>query len=288
MLLLDQFTSTSKINLYLDIVGKDPVDGYHFIESVFYEIPWGDDFEIYTSTEDKVEFSGLSSEEIPQENTVTKALRLFKEKFNIKKSYYIKIKKNVPMGAGLGGGSGNAGATLKWLAQRFKIKIEDCIDIAQQVGSDVPFFLYGNMALVEGKGEIITPLESTLKKGMLLVIIYPNIHISTKEAFRIITKDNFISNKVSQKQIFLKKNKIELDKLNKSVYNIFNDNLETLNQDLYKFKKYLECLLSPDIIMMTGSGSSFILFYQDNKKLYHIKTKLEHDTHCSRNFIHSV
>ena len=288
MLLLNQFTSTSKINLYLDIVGKDPVDGYHFIESVFYEIPWGDDFEIYSSNEDKVEFSGLDSETIPEENTVTKALRLFKEKFNIKKTYHIKIQKNVPMGAGLGGGSGNAGATLKWLAQRFNVNIEDCIDIAHQVGSDVPFFLYGNMALVEGKGEIITPLKSTLKKGMGLVIIYPNIHISTKEAFGIITQDNFISNKEFQKEIFLKKSSLGIDKLNKSVYNIFNDNLETLNQDLYKFKKYLKCLLSPDIIIMTGSGSSFILFYQDEKKLYHIKTKLEHDTHCSRNFIHSI
>ena len=288
MLLLNQFTSTSKINLYLDIVGKDPVDGYHFIESVFYEIPWGDDFEIYSSNEDKVEFSGLDSEEIPEENTVTKALRLFKEKFDIKKTYYIKIKKNVPMGAGLGGGSGNAGATLKWLAQRFKINIEDCIDIAQQVGSDVPFFLYGNMALVEGKGEIITPLKSTLKKGLHLVIIYPNIHISTKEAFSIISKESFISNKESQKQIFLKKRILGLDKLNKSVYNIFNDNLETLNQDLYKFKKYLECLLSPDIIMMTGSGSSFILFYQNKKKLYYTKTKIEHTILCSRNYIHSI
>ena len=288
MLLLNQFTSTSKINLYLDIVGKDPVDGYHFIESVFYEIPWGDDFEIYSSNEDKVEFSGLDSEEIPEENTVTKALRLFKEKFDIKKTYYIKIKKNVPMGAGLGGGSGNAGATLKWLAQRFKINIEDCIDIAQQVGSDVPFFLYGNMALVEGKGEIITPLKSTLKKGMFLAIINPGIHISTKEAFTIITEDHFTSNKTSQKQIFLKKSSLGLDKLNKSVYNIFNDNLETLNQDLHKFKKYLECLLSPDIIMMTGSGSSFILFYQNKKKLYHTKTKIEHTILCSRNYIHSI
>ena len=288
MLLLNQFTSTSKINLYLDIVGKDPVDGYHFIESVFYEIPWGDDFEIYSSNEDKVEFSGLDSEEIPEDNTVTKALRLFKEKFDIKKTYYIKIHKNVPMGAGLGGGSGNAGAILKWLAQRFKINVEDCVDIAHQVGSDVPFFLYGNMALIEGKGEIVTPLKSTLKKGMHLVIIYPNIHISTKEAFDIISKNNYQGNKTSQKEFFLKKNKLGLDKLEKSVYNIFNDNLEVLNQDLYKFKKYLKCLLSPDIIMMSGSGSSFILFYQDKKKLYYIKTKLEHDTHCSRNFIHSI
>ena len=288
MLLLNQFTSTSKINLYLDIVGKDPVDGYHFIESVFYEIPWGDDFEIYSSNEDKVEFLGLDAEEIPEDNTITKALRLFKEKFNIKKTYYIKIHKNVPMGAGLGGGSGNAGATLKWLAQRFNVNIEDCVDIAHQVGSDVPFFLYGNMALVEGKGEIVTPLKSTLKKGMGLVIIYPNIHISTKEAFSIITEDHFTSNKKSQKEIFLKKTCLGLDKLNKSVYNIFNDNLEPLNQDLHKFKKYLECLLSPDIIMMTGSGSSFILFYQNTKKLHHTKKKIEQTILCSRNYIHSI
>jgi len=190
MLLLDQFTSTSKINLYLDIVGKDPSDGYHFIESVFYEIPWGDDFEIYSSTEDKVEFSGVSSEEIPQENTVTKALRLFKEKFDIEESYYIKIKKNVPMGAGLGGGSGNAGAVLKWLAHRFEIKIENCINIAQQVGSDVPFFLSSGAAVVTGRGEFVREID--LRTNVFFLVIQPNVHSSTKEAFKLF--DNWRGN----------------------------------------------------------------------------------------------
>ena len=60
MHLIDRFTSTSKINLYLDIVGKDPIDGYHYIESIYYEIPWGDDFEIYSSQQDYVEFIDIS------------------------------------------------------------------------------------------------------------------------------------------------------------------------------------------------------------------------------------
>ncbi|MGL5956703.1 MAG: 4-(cytidine 5'-diphospho)-2-C-methyl-D-erythritol kinase, partial [Brevinema sp.] len=135
------FTSTSKINLYLDIVGKDPKDGYHYLESIFYEIPWGDDFIISSSDEDRVLFTNTM--EIPRENTVTKALKLFKQKFRIEDSFEINITKNVPMGAGLGGGSGNAGCLLRELASHYRIDLMDCIDIAQQIGSDVPFFLYG-------------------------------------------------------------------------------------------------------------------------------------------------
>lgn len=287
MHLIDRFTSTSKINLYLDIVGKDPIDGYHYIESIYYEIPWGDDFEIYSSQQDYVEFIDISLEEIPQENTVTKALKLFKEKFKITESYYIKIKKNVPMGAGLGGGSGDAGSLLKWLARRFAIEITNCISIAQKIGSDVPFFLYGKMALVEGKGEIVTPLENTLK-GMHLVIIYPNIHVSTKKAFEIIAQNNCITNSKSQQLKNLKKNKLELDNLKKLIYNIFNNSLQILNQDLYEFRKNLDDFLSPDIIMMTGSGSSFILFYQEGENLDHIKNKIVHNINHSKIFIHSI
>ncbi|MDK2818236.1 MAG: 4-(cytidine 5'-diphospho)-2-C-methyl-D-erythritol kinase [Spirochaetota bacterium] len=287
MHLIDSFTSTSKINLYLDIVGRDPIDGYHYIESIYYEIPWGDDFEIYSSQQDYVEFIDISLEEIPQENTVTKALKLFKEKFKITESYYIKIKKNVPMGAGLGGGSGDAGSLLKWLARRFDIEITNCISIAQKIGSDVPFFLYGKMALVEGKGEIVTPLENTLK-GMHLVIIYPNIHVSTKKAFEIIAQNNCITNSKSQQLKNLKKNKLELDNLKKLIYNIFNNSLQILNQDLYEFRKNLDDFLSPDIIMMTGSGSSFILFYQDKENMDHIKKKIAHNINHSKIFIHSI
>ena len=78
------FTSTSKINLFLNITAKDPIDNYHFLESIFVEIPWGDDFTIRTADIDEVVFLGLGAEKIGSSNTVSKVLALFKEKYSIK------------------------------------------------------------------------------------------------------------------------------------------------------------------------------------------------------------
>ncbi|MGL4677132.1 MAG: 4-(cytidine 5'-diphospho)-2-C-methyl-D-erythritol kinase [Brevinema sp.] len=278
------FTSTSKINLYLDIVGKDLHDGYHYLESIFYEIPWGDDFIIKSAAYDQIIFSNTN--DIPNENTVSTALRLFKQKFHIDDSFEIQITKNVPIGAGLGGGSGNAGYLLKVLASYYKVDITECIDLAQKVGSDVPFFLYGGMALVEGKGEKITPLPNKIAPNTHLLIFTPPIHSSTQKAFQALSYD-YQQNSLKN-QHFLKKHSWDIDNLKKIIYNIFNEKLEYINSNLYVIKQDICNLLSPEIIVMTGSGSSFILFYRDFQDLIQAKTIIEHHYMSSTIFIQSI
>ncbi len=269
--MIDKFTSTSKINLYLDIIDKDPIDNYHYLEGIFYEIPWGDDFVIYSSDKDKVIFT--NTDEIPNDNTVTKALSLFKQKFNIDECFKIEITKNVPWGAGLGGGSGDAGCLLRWLANRYDIHISDCMSIAKNVGSDVPFFLYGGTAIVEGKGEKITPLKNKLQCNLL--ICYPNIHISTAQAFKSISKADFGHHLDIKNENFLKNMVWNVDILKKLTYNIFNNKLELINSDLFVETQKICDLATPDIIMMTGSGASLLLFYDDVQEMYKAKAKLE-------------
>ena len=279
-MLLDQFTSSSKFNLYLDLIAKDPKDGYHFLESIFVEIPWGDDFRITQSEQDSIIFNN-NRENIEKENTVSKALRLFKEQFNIQDSFTIEIDKNVPMGAGLGGGSGDAGSLLKWLAHRYTINVQDCLEIAQKIGSDVPFFLYGGIALVTGKGEKITPLENKFKKGLSALIIYPNISISTKEAFQKIAP-YVTSPKIHLNDAdFLKKSLWDIDIVKKINYNIFNSKLEDISSELFYISQIFREKLLPDVMFMSGSGSSFILLYEKRVNLDKAHKLLGHVNPCS-------
>lgn len=99
-----EFYSTSKINLFLDVPGRDSVDGYHFIDSIFYEISWGDKIQIFPASADEIIFLNDPQNLIGKKNTVSEALRLFKEQFGIKDSFKIAVEKKVPLGAGLGGG----------------------------------------------------------------------------------------------------------------------------------------------------------------------------------------
>lgn len=266
MQIIDQFHSCTKINLFLDIVKKDPHDGYHFLESIFTEMKWGDNFVISYAEKDQIIFNNKFIEKIAEENTISKALKLFKQKYHIDKHFFVQVTKNVPMGAGLGGGSGDAGYLLRWLCHHYEIPSSECIDIAQKIGSDVPYFLYGKSALVEGKGEKITVLEGKIDPTLNILLIYPNYHISTKKAFQMIASEIIKDNK-KKYHFFLEKNIWTLDFLSEMNYNIFDNYLESISLHLFDIKKYLNKTLCPDLIFLTGSGSSFVLLYQDNDKL---------------------
>lgn len=264
--MLAEFYSTSKINLFLDVSGRDPVDGYHFIDSIFYEIPWGDKIQIFSACTDEIMFLNDPENLIGKKNTVSEALRLFKERFGIKDSFKITIEKKVPLGAGLGGGSGDAGAVLKFLCRHYGINVTACLSVAQEVGSDVPFFLYGGTALVQGKGEKIIPLDQVMDEQVQILVVTPKIHISTKNAFQSLK--NIPKNLDNSKKLenFLKKQVWSLDFLEKNVYNIFELNVKELNKELDEFYYFLQ-QFNQRFMVMTGSGSSFILFYSDKQIL---------------------
>ncbi|MGL5722808.1 MAG: 4-(cytidine 5'-diphospho)-2-C-methyl-D-erythritol kinase [Brevinema sp.] len=269
-----QFTSTSKINLFLNITAKDPVDNYHFLESIFVEIPWGDDFKVSLSSTDEVIFSGLGAEKIGKNNTVTKALFLFKEKYQIEDCFRIDVKKNVPSGAGLGGGSGDAGALLTFLGQKYNISTQDMLDVAASVGSDVPFFLYGGSAHVSGKGEIVEQLEGRVDPNLGMLIVVPPVHVSTKDAFKNLKQHFDI--KVNKKMLlFLKKSVWGLDFLLKNSYNIFTKQMIESGGILEGIYWSVKRAADPPFMIMSGSGSSLVLFYNDPQEACHAEVLLQ-------------
>ena len=171
--------SNCKINLNLKIVGLK--DGYHLLESVFCPISLYDYIEINISDEDDI--LGM---DIPlEENIMYKALKIMKKKYNVDKCVKIHIEKNIPMQAGLGGGSSNAATIIKGLNSLFNLNLSEneMIEVAKELGSDVPFFIVNKPSFVEGRGERITPIDNFNKIFGLLV--FDDIYMSTKEVFNV-------------------------------------------------------------------------------------------------------
>ncbi len=180
-----------KINLGLSIINKRE-DGFHNLETIF--VPCKEIFdviEINESSQFSLTVFNADFEVKPEDNLCTKAFRLLAQAYSIP-DIEIKLSKNIPSGAGVGGGSGNAAAVLMMLNEMFSLQIseEQMAHYALQLGSDVPFFLKNSNMFATGRGEILTPCPIDLSHTKIEMAC-PKVHISTKEAFsNIIIKDN--------------------------------------------------------------------------------------------------
>ena len=171
--------SPAKINLFLHVVGKRQ-DGYHLLESLFAPLQLSDTIGISSSDGVSCTVDGAEIED----NIVIKAANLLKSELEVKAGCKIHISKHIPIGAGLGGGSSNAATVLKMLNTFWQLGLSHAQleKYAIKLGADVPFFIGCNSAFIEGVGEKISPVK--LKIELPLLLINPNIHVSTKEVFQ--------------------------------------------------------------------------------------------------------
>jgi len=177
-----------KINLGLNIVGKRS-DGYHDLETVFVPVPFEDCLEIGRATgESTISIAGLSIDGNVESNLCWKAYQLLKNRFDLP-AIDIKLYKQIPTGAGLGGGSSNAAFTLRLLNEKFNLQIQqhELIDFASQLGSDCAFFIINQPCIGSGRGEVLTPISVPQLDEMFGVLVMPGIHISSGWAFQQIT-----------------------------------------------------------------------------------------------------
>lgn len=172
----------AKINLGLAVLEKRS-DGFHSIESVLYPIKIFDILEIVESDKDELFLSGALLESKREDNLVWKALQLMR-KFYTFPSLKIHLHKQIPSGAGLGGGSSDAAHTLLGLDQLFKLNItkSTLIGLASKIGSDCPFFLKQKAQYAKGRGELLEDFDLKLRPQKLLLII-PEFSISTQTAY---------------------------------------------------------------------------------------------------------
>ncbi|MBA2250345.1 MAG: 4-(cytidine 5'-diphospho)-2-C-methyl-D-erythritol kinase [Chitinophagaceae bacterium] len=172
-----------KINLGLNILAKRE-DGFHDIETVFYPVNFTDALEITASdTETSLQVTGLelNSDHI---NSCTKAYQLLKSIFPQLPPVNIHLHKAIPSGAGLGGGSADASATLQLLDAKFDLQLsqQQLADYALALGSDCPFFILNRPCIATGRGEILKEVTVDLT-GYKIFLVNPGIHINTADAF---------------------------------------------------------------------------------------------------------
>ena len=184
------FSSPAKINLSLKIIRKRS-DGFHDIDSDFQFLNWGDKIKI--SSSNKLSVSTTKIQLSQEENLVTQALKKIESFCDTKLNYSVKIEKNIPLGSGLGGGSSNAATAMLAVNRlaKLNLSLDVLVDLGKSLGSDIPFFLKGFSGRVSGIGEIIEPKEFPEN---LVMILFPECSISTKDAYNSVTLEE-ISNK---------------------------------------------------------------------------------------------
>lgn len=182
----------AKINIGLNITERRP-DGYHNLESVFYPITLQDAVEMKTIDGEqpangyKIKVSGTILDGSPDDNLVVKAYQLIRRDHQFPPQS-IHLYKHIPVGAGLGGGSSDAAYIIKMLNEKFCLALSDeqMQNYAVQIGADCPFFIKNVPVYATGIGNIFSPIELNLK-GKTLILVKPDIFVSTRDAYAHIT-----------------------------------------------------------------------------------------------------
>jgi len=252
-----------KINISLDIIGKRE-DGYHLLKMIMQNV------ELYDSMSfqkcDKGINISCNKPYIPTDdkNLVYKAAKLFMDKYDIREGINIYLKKNIPVAAGMAGGSTDAAAVFKTLRQVFKVDVSDneLMKLGVKIGADVPFCIIGGTALCEGIGEIITPLKPF--KNHILVLVKPNFGVSTKEVFKSLDINKIFKHPDTDALI----RAMEQEKL-VDVCNGMKNLLENVTLRKYPIlKRIKEDIIKMGAVgsMMSGSGPTIFAFFDDMLK----------------------
>jgi 4-diphosphocytidyl-2-C-methyl-D-erythritol kinase len=176
----------AKINWTLEVLGQRP-DGFHEVKTILQTIDLCDSLELETAAELTLEATGEGLPP-PPENLTMRAARLLRERTGYSGGARIRLSKTIPVAAGLGGGSSDAAAALRGLDRLWSLALphERLVELAAEVGSDVPFFLRGGTALAEGRGERITPLPDTPRTTILVVVPPLSIPHKTQRMYSLL------------------------------------------------------------------------------------------------------
>lgn len=276
---MSRYFAPAKINFGLKITGRLS-NGYHEIASLFYPLPeLFDVLEIETGAENGLEID-LSGAAIDGENILRKTYRIFTGEYHFFPPLHISLRKRIPIGAGLGGGSSDAACLLRVLASMTPQPVpeRDLLELGARIGADVPFFLIGKPAFVTGIGEKIQPLPRWLPESTL-VLVWPGISISTAWAFQAYdaTRDGLAKNgqKANHSENILTKVDVEATHFFPEGACALTDMASLLQNDLEDpvFESYplLAELgknlraLGACVSGMSGSGSSMYGIFNDQK-----------------------
>ncbi|MEG1003620.1 4-(cytidine 5'-diphospho)-2-C-methyl-D-erythritol kinase [Clostridium sp.] len=272
----------AKINIALDVIGKRE-DGYHLLRMIMQGIDLYDEITI-----EKIEKGitiSCNKPYVPKDerNLAYKAAKLFMDKFNIKSGVSIDINKNIPVSAGLAGGSTDCAAVLKLMNKMFNKNLSDkeLMELGVKLGADVPYCINGGTALCEGVGEVITQLKPF--KDKILVLVKPPFGVSTKGVYQ-----EFDLSKV-----------VFHPNVEGLMKNMANDNIGYVSKNMKNLLENVTLLKYKEIIgikqammeygalgsMMSGSGPTVFAFFEDMvkaQKCYEVMKKKYKDVFITR------
>ncbi|WP_146809844.1 MULTISPECIES: 4-(cytidine 5'-diphospho)-2-C-methyl-D-erythritol kinase [Aneurinibacillus] len=258
----------AKINLTLDVLAKRP-DGYHEIEMVMTTIDLADRLTIYRRSEDKITLDcTVSYLPLDQRNHVYQAARLVKERYGVTEGVHIHIDKQIPIAAGLAGGSSDAAATIKGLNRLWNLgmSVEEMAELGSQVGSDVSFCVYGGTALARGRGEKIERIPTP--PPCWVILAKPPIGVSTSEVYGALRIDDLNEGRKSAEMVeAIRQGDFA------GVCRALGNHLESVTLDMHpQVRQIKERMLrfGADGVLMSGSGPTVFALTERESRMNRI------------------
>lgn len=252
-----QLFSPAKINLFLHVTGRRS-DGYHTIQTAFQFLDFCDELHFAPNAAGEITLVTPVADILPQQNLIVRAAKLLQQKTQCQVGATISIQKNIPMGAGLGGGSSNAATTLLALNYLWQtnLSLAELAQLGLQLGADVPVFVYSHAAWAEGVGEKLQPINFPERWCLLL---FPACHVPTQEIYSAseLTRD---STPLTIEEYLLRGGHNDLEPVVRKRYPVVDE--------------ALQCLVKFAPAKMTGSGSAVFALFESKAAAQDVFEKL--------------
>ncbi len=264
--------SPAKINLHLEVIGKRE-DGFHELAMIMQNIDLSDFLELEINNEGLIKLETDCSElSISSDNLIVKSANLLRKKSNIEYGANMYLRKNIPIGAGLAGGSSNAAATLIGLNKLWNLNLDNktLCSLSSKLGSDIPFFINGGIQLCFGRGEILEKLDSNFEYGVIL-LKNPNVSVSTADTYKKYSS-SFCDKYLTSEEMIVKIRKdlranglkrLNFDNKHMTIKNdlqlVVEKENDSVKQALYLLSTLKNCLT----YSMSGSGPTCFALFKD-------------------------
>ncbi|MET3291301.1 4-(cytidine 5'-diphospho)-2-C-methyl-D-erythritol kinase [Brevibacillus fluminis] len=262
----------AKINLTLDVLAKRP-DGYHEVEMVMTTVDLADRIDLTLLSDRRIQLE-CSASFVPDDsrNHAYKAAQLLQEQYNVSQGVHLYIDKQIPVAAGLAGGSSDAAATLRGLNRLWNLglSLDELAEVGAQIGSDVPFCVYGGTALARGRGVQLQPLATPVP--CWVVLAKPPIGVSTADVYGNLAVDR-IQSHPSTEDMVRAIDEQDFGLMCSSLGNV----LEEVTLSRYpQVRQIKELMLASgaDGVLMSGSGPTVFALVQKEAKVHRIYNAL--------------
>lgn len=277
----------AKINLTLDVLGKRS-DGYHEVDMIMQTVDLSDLVWLESSDSPHVELeSNAASLPVDSRNLAFAAAELFRKESGIRYGVRLRVEKNIPIAAGMGGGSADAAAVLRGLNRLFdtKYSLDELAALGAQIGSDVPYCVYGGCAVATGRGEKIA-MSLPRPARFFAVILRPNCHVSTGDVYANLKPSEYSTSPRSEAALRALRSK-DLPQLERVMWNGLEVAAVRLHPEIAQMKEKMEHTLRTPVFM-SGSGPTLFSLASSQggaQRMYNALRGFAKEVYLSR-FVH--